>query len=408
MEPGTLCLVTIHGIGFQQPPIDGAPGYADTLHERLSNYLDASILSDDPQRKRTRRGQAGPIYVQSSWPPDSLNTEAGLRRLGTWQKSNLRAVDGSNAPLIQGDARVAHVALVYSHLQDQAALPGAAIETMVKAGVSLGHYTTVFGLVSTTFGDVTALFQPHAAPAEPLGQPSLRPRIDAPHAAPHLLHRVFSTHASTGVSSPSGPLATIRTLQDDVAAYVCRNDLRQRVRAFVRDAVHRICYRDDVEAVIVNAHSNGTVIAFDVLRDLTPAAAQKVRWFVTAGSPLRKYTDLFYWGTDIGSMRDMGRPHGWTNFWDEKDPVADPLSPAADWLRGHDVPPPTDGSSLYEQVSEEGTVAPVQVDDVLVDNLSKSTGGGLQAHNYWDNEEQVVQPLADIVRTSLVAGQRET
>jgi hypothetical protein len=130
-----------------------------------------------------------------------------------------------------------------------------------------------------------------------------------------------------------------------------------------------------------------------------------VRWFVTAGSPLRKYADLFYWDTEVGSMRDMGDPHGWTNFWDANDPVADPLSPPAEWLSGHDVPPPSIGSSLYQQVSEDGAVSPVQVDDVLVDNVSKSSGGGLQAHNYWDNDEQVVRPLADIIRQSLAAAE---
>jgi hypothetical protein len=405
MTHGTVCLVTVHGIGFQQPPSGDIPGYADTLHQRLSQYLDAATLSDDPQRKRTRRGEAGPIYVQSTWPPESLNTEAGLRRLGSWQQSNVRAVDGSHAPLIQGDAQVAHIALVYSHLQDQAPRPGSAVETAIRAGIALGHYTTVMGLVSTIFGDVHALLQHHGGSPEGVAaQTSLQARVGAPRGAPHFLGHVFAQNQEISAMAPSGPLATIRTLEDDVAAYVCRNDLRERVRAFVRDAVHRLCYRDDVETVILNAHSNGTVIGFDVLRQLTPVAAQKVRWFVTAGSPLRKYTDLFYWGTEVGSMRDMGIPHGWTNFWDAKDPVADPLAPPIEWLRGYDVPPPSQTSSLFQQVSEDGAISPVPIDDVPVDNLTNSTGGGLQAHNYWDNSEEVVQALAEIVRKSVTAG----
>jgi len=40
----------------------------------------------------------------------------------------------------------------------------------------------------------------------------------------------------------------------------------------------------------------------------------------------------------------------------------------------------------------------IKVDDREVDNVVKSAGGGLQAHNYWDNEEQFVTQLADIVR----------
>ena len=397
MGNGTVCLVTIHGIGFQQAPDGSNPGYADTLHQRLCRYLDAATLSDDPRRERTARGQAGPIYVQSSWPPDSANTEAGLRRLGTWQQSNVRAVDGTDAPLVQPGARVAHVALVYSHLQDVAPRPGSVVETALKAGISLGHYTTVSGLVRTAFTDIAGLVHAPGASEDADAPTSLRTRLDTPPTRPHALTRIFGRASTDAPGAASGPLATLRALEDDVAAYVCRNDLRERVRGFVRDAIHRLCYRSDVETVIVNAHSNGTVIAFDVLRELTPVAAAKVRWFVTAGSPLRKYTDLFYWGTEVGSIRDMGNPRGWSNFWDARDPVADPLGPPSDWLRGQDLPAPGPGASLYLQVSETGTVSSFAIEDVEVDNLHYSVGGGLQAHNYWDNQEQVVRPLADII-----------
>jgi hypothetical protein len=324
-----------------------------------------------------------------------------LSRLGTWQQSTVRAIDHSGAPLLNGEGRVSHVALVYSHLQDQAPRPGSSLETAVRAGVSLGHYTTVKGLVSTVFEDVHGLLQHHGTPPLPATSVSLRTRIDTPQSDHHLLQHVFGKHDTAALAAPSGPLATLRALEDDVAAYVCRNDLRERVRAFVRDALHRLCYREDVDAVIINAHSNGTVIGFDVLRQLTPIAADKVKWFVTAGSPLRKYIDLFCWGTDVGSMRDMGAPKGWTNFWDERDPVADPISPPIDWLRGHDLPVPTAGVSLFQQVSEKGATSAVPITDESVDNIDLSTGGGLQAHNYWDNEEQVVQRLAEIIRALL-------
>jgi hypothetical protein len=33
-----------------------------------------------------------------------------------------------------------------------------------------------------------------------------------------------------------------------------------------------------------------------------------------------------------------------------------------------------------------------------VDNVENSRGGGLQAHNYWDNEDQFVMQFCDIVR----------
>ena len=36
-----LCVLTVHGIGFQQPPTGSREGYADGLHENLSEGLQA-------------------------------------------------------------------------------------------------------------------------------------------------------------------------------------------------------------------------------------------------------------------------------------------------------------------------------------------------------------------------------
>lgn len=78
MASPVICLVTLHSIGFQQPPLHGVPGYADRpgyadhLHSNLSKYLDDTMLTDDPQRLRNQRGESGPVYVQSYWPPDFL------------------------------------------------------------------------------------------------------------------------------------------------------------------------------------------------------------------------------------------------------------------------------------------------------------------------------------------------
>lgn len=402
MTQGITCLVTIHGIGFQQAPGDGTPGYADRLHQSLARFLDASILSDDPNRIRNERGEAGPIYVQSSWPPDSNNLEAGLRRLGTWASGPVRAIDTARAPLIGATGRIAHVALVYSHLQDQGMHPGAALEAGSSALLSLGHYASLTGLIHMVFGDVQALL--HPSPQASVDTPSLSRRADLPDTSRHPIDRLLRRPTQVAASSsPTGLFTTLRTLEADVAAYVSRNDLRERVRAFVRDALHRICYRDDVSSVIVNAHSNGTVIGFDALTQLTPSAACKVQYVVTAGSPLRKYAELFYWGTKVGGMESMASPKGWTNFWDERDPVADPLAPPLDWRRGSELPSPSDGLSLFEQVDpDSGTVAPFLVDDRQVDNVKNSIGGGLQAHNYWDNQNEVVRLLAGILRQMVV------
>src|SRR2546421_68198 len=129
-ERKATCLVTIHGIGFQQPTLaDGTPGYADGFHNSLSRELGPALLSDDPGRRRGQPGEKGPIYVQSHWPPGALSTEPGLERLGSWRNDQRRLVDTTDHPLLGEQGTIAHVALVYANAQDLAERPGSALET---------------------------------------------------------------------------------------------------------------------------------------------------------------------------------------------------------------------------------------------------------------------------------------
>src|SRR5260370_17720581 len=132
-------------------------------------------------------------------------------------------------------------------------------------------------------------------------------------------------------------MTAFRYLEEDVACYVCHNEERERVRSFVFEALLRLASRNDVGAIVLNTHSNGTVIALDVIRNLPPPAAAKIKAFITVGSPLRKYIDLFHWGQQIECL-DPIKP--WYNFWDEYDPVADPLEPPITWRRGDNLEPP--------------------------------------------------------------------
>ncbi|WP_220194981.1 hypothetical protein [Ktedonospora formicarum] len=171
------------------------------------------------------------------------------------------------------------------------------------------------------------------------------------------------------------------------------NEQRERIRSFVLDALLRLASRTDVGRIIINAHSNGTVIAYDVLRQLPLYARQKVAAFVTAGSPLRKYVTLFRWGRDIESDFALTT---WLNFWDEHDPIADPLEPPLSWRRETTIPPK--GPQLFQRVDPyTGEQFDVEVEDIQVDNLRYSQRGGLQAHNYWDNERQFVLPLVKLL-----------
>ncbi|MBO0791730.1 MAG: hypothetical protein J2P36_12380 [Ktedonobacteraceae bacterium] len=384
MNNSVLCLVTIHGIGFQQPPRNGQPGYADDLHEHLSQYLDATLLCDDPLRPRVHPGQNGPIYVQSVWPPATRCREAGLRRLGSWNADHTAiTIDPRIAPLSDGKGRIAHIALVYSRLEEQ----GSHLEAVVASGTmalsSLDHYTTTLDLVRTFLLDTVPLLGQilHPQPREtlPLDQ---RIRQDPGFRTPK------------GISS--GLQGILRQLEDDVAAYVCYNDMRERVRNFVLDALNRLAYRSDVSGIIINAHSNGTVIALDVLNRLQPYAARKIRALITAGSPLRKYQDLFHWGMYMNMAPSLAR---WINVFDPRDPVADPLKPSASWVRGTE---PTDLSGLYKTLdAETGQVHNLPIEDQVVNNIDHSNGGGLQAHNYWDNESEFIVPLATLLKQTI-------
>ncbi len=389
---GTVCLVTIHGIGFQQAPADGIPGYADDLHRNLVDALDdPSLLSGDPGRD----GAIGAIYVASNWPPGQGGTEPGLRRLGTWNASRT-AVDGSaDSRLTTAGQPLAHVALVYSHLEEIGPKLGSLLQAGDRAALSLTHYASVAGCVRTAFADVLAMVETRRG-REQAPSAGLLVRRDIVSGQRHLIPGLFRHPQAAAPQPPGGLIATLRALENDVAAYVCRNDLRERVRSFVREGLLRLAARPDVAGIVVNGHSQGTVVAFDVVSELPPTAGRKVRALVTAGSPLRKYVDLFTWGNEVGGIR--GIP--WTNYWDPVDPVADPLTPGPEWQPGTPAAPPSGRPGLLRWTDHEtGAPSPVDVGDVQVDNIQHSLGGGLQAHNYWENRSQFVEPVAALLKS---------
>jgi hypothetical protein len=381
---GLTCLVTIHGIGFQQPPDGTNAGYADDLHANLAGRL-GSALGDDPQRSRVQAGDEGPVYVESVWPlaDATPSIEEGLKRLGSWDRNNLGKLLPNPPPLVTmpGPATVAHVALVYSHLELVGPQASASLEAAAQAAVSIAHYEPVLTLAHSLFLDAKALLR-HPLQRSP-GPVSLRPRRDTQPA---------STQAVAGPNQPSGILATIRQLEDDVAAYVTRNYLRERVRDFVTEALLRIAARVDIDEIVVNTHSQGTVVGFDVLRGVPDTTSKTVKWhYVTAGSPLRKYRDLFAWGDDVADIHGI---ESWCNYYDDSDPVADPLA----------FPNPAEITTsplktLFHWTNPEtGAQVEQDVHDVKVDNLANCLHpGGLQAHNYWDNLPDFVEPLASLL-----------
>jgi hypothetical protein len=297
-------------------------------------------------------------------------------------------------PLTAGDEPIAHVALVYTSLEGVGPRVGTGMGAVGEAGLMLGHYASVAGTIRLVAGDAWAALHERAPRSASAASPSLHPRTDIvigrrQHLA-GLLHRE---------PDHSGAMGVIRALEDDVVAYVCRNDLRERIRQFIGEALRRLLARPDVAGVVVNAHSQGTVASFDVLRLYPADPAPAVLAFVTAGSPLRKYGDLFAWGNDAGGIRSVP----WLNFWDENDPVADPLTPPATWHYGDPADSRAASPGLFWSVDGTGQLMPVTITDKRVNNLRYSSGGGLRAHNYWDNKNQFIRPLANLLKTTLAA-----
>ena len=388
MKEPSVCLVTVHGIGFQQPPKDGQPGYADALHDHLRQEL-PDALGEDPNRR-------GPVYVSSEW---DHSPEEGLNRLD------------EDKDLVSKPGRIAHVALVYSPSERLEARFGDTAEALARAAISHGHYTTTVGALRLLLSDAWAAVHEDSG-----GGPrsTLTPRTDLDPPVHHgVLGRVLHRGARAATSDPvaasstPGAFGTLKALQDDVATYVTRNDLRERVRDFVEDALLRLIKRTDISAVVINAHSQGTVLCWDVLCRLPFSSwdaehAGRFRHFVTAGSPIRKYVDMFAWGDHVGEMDAVLPPNGgltWTNFCDPHDPVGDPLNPPGDtWRPGDpwDQPPKPDGGLLVAR-SADGHIRHVAIEDIPVDNTQHSSGGGLQAHDYWNNQTEFVRPLAKLL-----------
>ena len=131
----SFCVVTVDGIGFQQPPVDGKPGYADALHDLLRTAL-RGRLGDDPER----RAMGGPVYVSSEYDGSSAK---GLGRLD------------NGRPLVGEEGQVAHVALVYSPSEPLEPRFGETAEALARAAISHGHYASTVGVLRLLVSDVS-------------------------------------------------------------------------------------------------------------------------------------------------------------------------------------------------------------------------------------------------------------
>ncbi len=363
----TLCLVTVHGVGINQARNGNRIGYADQLHARLRDKL-AGLLSREPDDPALE----GPLYIEAE--PNNLHA---LQRLGDDRR-----------PLASPGSRIAHVALVYTDLDATGFDGGALLRGFARILFNILSYASPRALLTHGVTDLAAILTHRGSDAS----------------NPHPSLRVSRTTLDRGVTRvvplrmldqrhdpASGLLVLLRQLVDDFLAYLCRPRVRDGIVDFIQEALVQIADRDDIGAIVLNTHSQGTVAIFDALTDLDsaqPAARvarvrTKVIWLITAGSPLRKVIDLFGWRPLLRNF-----DAGWTNFWDRRDPAADPLKPPRPWKLG--MPSNLNGTTLFRLSGNQK----MAVLDCPVSNVAHSSGGGLQAHNYWDNEVEFITPVA--------------
>ena len=149
-----------------------------------------------------------------------------------------------------------------------------------------------------------------------------------------------------------GGIITAGDQANDVANYVSNNGVRLAIQQRLSDKLFEVRAQYPEATVILGSHSQGTIIAFDVLR-LNGEQFPEVDVWVTMGCPLAWYLTFGRWGNER-----LGIQPGttWLNLYDPKDIVGRQLGGLVPW----DAPLP---------------------DDVNVDNR----GQGLDAHDHWHN-----------------------
>ncbi len=147
----------------------------------------------------------------------------------------------------------------------------------------------------------------------------------------------------------------------DVVRYLFDPRLQTSIRGRLAEVLEQAA-RNYTEIVLVS-HSLGTVVAFDVLRDLAPR--YPLQRFVTMGAPLRKLALIGCQPMDLGAITPETVPF-WRNLYDTTDLIADAIGPA---FPGYPI----------EDVF-------IQVADLPV-----------PSHDYWPNE-QVLNMIAGWLR----------
>lgn len=157
----------------------------------------------------------------------------------------------------------------------------------------------------------------------------------------------------------------------DVANYVARNGVRVGVQNRLHEALKAAGAMSKATRTVLVAHSQGTIISYDVLRAAGSNYEGLTTW-ITMGCPLAKYVTFpLSWGKQ---QFDVSTGLRWLNLYDAHDFVGKKLAGVLDW---QDPKP----------------------EDRQVDNVANAG----HAHNHWANP-QVVDTIAAEVQKQLSNG----
>jgi len=116
----------------------------------------------------------------------------------------------------------------------------------------------------------------------------------------------------------AGSLILNRKLAD-LAAYHNDKDVRNKLRKIVKDAIK--AHKD--KRITVIAHSMGSIIAYDAMRELgNEDVTCNVQNFITIGSPLGLPIVAGYIHKEWKNLRTPSIVRKWSNLADRRDPVA--------------------------------------------------------------------------------------
>jgi pimeloyl-ACP methyl ester carboxylesterase len=140
-----------------------------------------------------------------------------------------------------------------------------------------------------------------------------------------------------GLDEPVEQLLGIKC--KDLRDYYSNEEKRKQMRARLSDLLSQ--HQND--KIFLIAHSMGSIIAYDVLRQLEKTESTKVEHFVTIGSPLGLPLVTLNIRQEFGATRSPENVQRWTNIADPRDRVAidcnlsDEYGASASGIRPQDV-----------------------------------------------------------------------